>query len=105
MIFFYAIEVCGVMPSESELKEAYEQILLEYAQMNSLLDESYYENISDPGQKKEAYETYLAEVEETKAELLRIRGEEYFLESAYYNFGFEKLLQLSKITYLGKGHD
>ncbi|MBQ7406650.1 MAG: hypothetical protein IJW11_02675 [Clostridia bacterium] len=105
MIFFYAIEVCGVMPSESELKEAYEQILLEYAQMNSLLDESYYENISDPEQKQEAYETYLAEVEETKAELLRIRGEEYFLESAYYNFGFEKLLQLSKITYLGKGHD
>ena len=105
MIFFYAIKVCGVMPSESELKAEYEKSLLEYAKMNSLLDESYYENETDPEKRKEAYKTYLEEVEKTKVELLKIRGEEYFLESAYYNYGFERLLKLAKITYVGKGHE
>ncbi len=105
MIFFYAIEACGVMPSESELKAEYEKSLLEYAKMNSLIDESYYENETDPEKRKEAYNTYLEEIEKTKAELLNIRGEEYFLESAYYNYGFERLLKLAKITYVGKGHE
>ena len=105
MIFFYAIEACGVMPSESELAEEYEASLLEYAKMNSLIDESYYENVTDPEEKEEAYATYLAELETTKQELLNIRGEEYFLESAYYNYGFERLLGMAKITYEGKGHE
>ena len=105
MIFFYAIEACGVMPSESELQKAYDESLLEYAKMNCLLDESYYEDKTDPEEKKTAYNTYISELEKTKTELLEIRGEEYFLESAYYNFGFEKLLDLAKITYLGKGHE
>ncbi len=104
MIFFYAIEVCGVMPSESELQAAYEDSLLEYAKMNTLIDESYYEKETDPEKKKEAYDYYLAELNETKEALLKIRGEEYFLESAYYNYGFERLLGLAKITYVGKGH-
>ncbi len=105
MIFFYAIEACGVMPNESELQKAYEESLLEYAKMNSLLDESYYEGKTDPEEYREAYNAYLEELEKTKAELLKIRGEEYFLESAYYNYGFEKLLALARITYVGKGHE
>ena len=105
MIFFYAIQACGVMPSESELKAAYEDSLLEYAKMNTLLDESYYEDKTDPDEYAAAYQEYLTDLEKTKAELLKIRGEEYFLESAYYNYGFVRLLDLAKITYVGKGHE
>ena len=105
MIFFYAIQLLEVAPSASELAEAYEDILDEFAKQNSLLDENYYESQETEEEKKEAYEAYITELEKTKVALVETLGEEYFLESAYYNYSFPKLLALTKITYEGAGHE
>ena len=102
--FFYAIQLFGVAPSESELAEAYEEILNEFAKQNCLLDESYVDQQKTEEEKKAAYAEYMAEIEKTKEGLLEVMGEEYFLESAYYNHSFPKLLALAKISYEGKGH-
>jgi FKBP-type peptidyl-prolyl cis-trans isomerase (trigger factor) len=105
IIFFYAIQLLGVAPNESELAEAYKEIVHEFGKQNALLDESYYENQATEEAKKKAYEEYVAELEKTKKALVETLGEEYFLESAYYNHSFPKLLALTKITYQGKGHE
>lgn len=104
MIFFYAIQLLEVAPNEEELKAAYDENLLDLAEQYSGLDESYYESQTDPDKKKAAYEEYLASIEKTKVALRETLGEEYLLESAYYNFSFPKLLSLTKIHYVGKGH-
>lgn len=104
MIFFYGIQLLNVAPNEKELSEAYEDVLYEMAKQYSTLDESYYESQTDPEKKQEAYEAYVEAIDKTKAELLNVLGEEYFLESAYYNFSFPKLLSLAKIKYVGRGH-
>lgn len=104
MIFFYAIELLQVAPSESELSAAYEEILTDLAKEYCLIDESYYEGKTDPEEKKAAYDEYISELETTKEALLESLGEEYLLESAYYNYGFPKLLDLTKIKYVGRGH-
>ena len=105
IIFFYAIQLLGVAPSESELSAAYEEILDEFAKQNCLLDESYVDQQKTEEEKKAAYEEYMAEIAKTREGLLEVMGEEYFLESAYYNYSFPKLLALTKITYEGKGHN
>ena len=105
IIFFYAIQLLGVAPSESELASAYEEILDEFAKQNCLLDESYVDQQKTEEEKKAAYEEYMAEIAKTREGLLEVMGEEYFLESAYYNYSFPKLLALTKITYEGKGHN
>ena len=104
MIFFYAIQVMNVAPSESELQAEFKDSLRELAKQSSLLDESYYNDIEDPAEREEAYEKYMEELEKTEATLLENAGEEYFLESAYYNLGFPRLLEKAKITFVGKGH-
>ncbi len=104
MIFFYAIELLQVAPSESELSSGYEEILTDLAKEYCLLDESYYEGKTDPEEKKAAYDEYISELGATKDALLETLGEEYLLESAYYNHGFPKLLALTKIKYVGRGH-
>lgn len=106
MVFFYAIEAMGVSPSEEELSAAFDESLLALAKQYCTLDESYYENEKlSPEQRDQAYTEYLAELEKTKQRLLNQAGEEYFLESAYYNYGLQKLLDMVKITYTGKGHE
>ena len=56
-------------------------------------------------EKKAAYAEYMAELSKTREGLLEVMGEEYFLESAYYNYSFPRLLDMVKITYEGKGHN
>ena len=104
LIFFYAIELLDVAPSADVLSEASEKILEDLAKENSLLDESYYENKTDPEEKKAAYEEYVKELTSTKEKLKETLGEEYLRESAYYNHAFPKLLSLAKINYVGRGH-
>ncbi len=105
IIFFYAIQLLEVAPSESELMAAYDETLTDLAKQYSSLDESYYESQPDEESKKKAYEEYIAGIEKTKQQLKGALGEEYLLESAYYNFSFPKLLELTKISYVGKGHE
>ena len=104
MIFFYAIQLLGVEPSETELREASEKILEDLAKENCLLDESYYEGKTDPEEKKAAYDEYVSELNTTREALRETLGEEYLLESGYYNHSFPKLLALAKIKYVGRGH-
>lgn len=105
IIFFYAIQLLDVAPSESELSEAYEQILDEFAKQNAILDESYYESAETEEERRAAYEEYVKEVQKTRDALITTLGEEYFLESAYYNYSFPKLLAMTKVSYEGKGHE
>lgn len=104
MIFFHAIKLLDVAPSEDALSEAYEKILEDLAKENSFLDESYYEKKTDPEEKKAAYEEYVKELTSTKEKLKETLGEEYLRESAYYNHSFPRLLSLAKINYVGRGH-
>ncbi len=104
MIFFYAIQLMEVAPSESELQAEFKDSLRALAKENSLLDESYYNDLDDPEKREAAYKEYIKELEETEQILLEKAGEEYFLESAYYNLGFPRLLEKAKITFVGKGH-
>ena len=104
IIFFYAIQLLGVAPNESELEKAYDETLTELAKQYNTLDESYYESQPDEESRKKAYEEYIASIEKLKGELKAALGEEYLWESAYYNYSFPKLLELTKISYVGKGH-
>ncbi len=104
MIFFYAIRVMGVAPTEAELETEFFESLRTLAKQNSLLDESYYEDQTDPEKREAAYKEYMKELSKTENMLLEAAGEEYFLESAYYNLGFPRLLEKAKVTYVGKGH-
>lgn len=105
IIFFYAIQLLEVAPSESELAKAYDETLTELAKQYSSLDESYYESQPDEEAKKKAYQEYITAIEDMKQDVKTALGEEYLLESAYYNYSFPKLLDLTKISYIGKGHE
>ena len=94
-----------VAPSESELAKAYDETLTELAKQYSSLDESYYESQPDEEAKKKAYQEYITAIEDMKQDVKTALGEEYLLESAYYNYSFPKLLDLTKISYIGKGHE
>lgn len=105
IIFFYAIQLLEVAPSESELAKAYDETVTELAKQYSSLDESYYESQPDEEAKKKAYQEYITAIEDMKQDVKTALGEEYLLESAYYNYSFPKLLDLTKISYIGKGHE
>ena len=105
LVTFYAIQLMGVAPSDSELYATYDEILWDLAEQYSGIDESYYESQPDEAAKQEAYAEYVKTMNETKAALVQSLGEEYLLESAYYNSAFPKLLALIKVNYVGRGHN